>query len=90
MLLFENAGCVGYFIDGSNLIERELYHIALFGYCLQYTLSNPPHSIRNELEASGFVKFFGSLDESHIAFIDKVGETQSLVLVLFGHRNDES
>ena len=29
-------------------------------------------------------------DESHIAFIDKVGETQSLVLVLFGHRNDES
>ena len=62
----------------------------MLGESLENALAYPPHCIRDELETTGFIEFLGCLDESEIAFVDKVGKAEALVLVLFGYRYHEA
>ena len=53
-------------------------------------MSYPPHGVADELKSACFVKLLSCLDESEVTFVNEVVECESLVLVLFGHRNDKS
>src|SRR5215204_2756600 len=71
-------------------ICRKMNKISLFCYCLYNSLTYPPHSIRNKFKAFGFVEALGSLNQTNIAFINKIRKRESLELVLFGYRNHKS
>ncbi len=74
----------------THLVKWQAHHTALFGDGLQDALAYPPHGIADELKPAGLIKFLCSLHQSNVALIDEVGQRQSLMLVLFGHRNDET
>ena len=76
--------------QGPALVQREAHDTALLCNGLQNALTNPPNGIRDELEASRLVKLLSSLHQSDIAFVNKVGKRQTLMLVLLGYGNDES
>ena len=56
---------------------------------MQDRLANPPHSIRDELEALRSVKASGCDHQTQVAFIDQVGQWQSKVLIPLGDADDE-
>ena len=78
------------FVKRSNLIERQSHNTALLGDGLKNALTNPPYSVRDEFESTGFVKLLSGLYQSDVALINKVGKGKSLVLVLLSYRNDEA
>ena len=77
-------------VVGAHLVERHFHDAALLGNGLQNALANPPHGIGDKLETSGLIESFGSLDESHVALVDEVGEAHTLILILLGHRNNKA
>jgi hypothetical protein len=48
-------------------------------------LTNPPHGIGNEFEATGFIKTLRGFNEAKVTFVNEIAQGQSLVLVLFGN-----
>ena len=62
------------FIQRAYLIEGETDNSRLFGQSLQDRLTNPPYSVRDKLEATGFVEFLSGFDETQITFVDQVGQ----------------
>ena len=87
VLLLELVNFVVYLVERSYLIERQPHDAALLGNGLEDALANPPHGIGDELEASRLVELLGSLNQTYVAFVNKVGEGQPLVLVLLGYRD---
>ena len=57
---------------------------------MQNGLAYPPHRIADELETTCLIELFGCFDQAQVAFVDKVGQTQTLVLILFCDRYDET
>ena len=57
---------------------------------MQNALTYPPHGIRDELEASCFVKLLGGFNQAEIALIDQVVKCESLILILFSHTDNEA
>ena len=82
-LLLKLGDGLAYLVHGANLVQGQAHDAALLCQCLQDSLANPPHSIADELEASGLVKLLCSLDEANISLVDEVGQAETLVLVLF-------
>src|SRR5690554_7036118 len=89
LLLKLGVGLVD-FIEGAYLVQRQTDNSRLFGQGLQYGLTNPPNRIGNELETTCFIELFGGFNQTQVAFVDEVGQTESLVLILLCNRHHES
>ena len=76
--------------ERTNLVERQADDAGLLGERLEDGLADPPHCIGYELESAGLVKLLGGLYQAEIAFVDKVGKAQALVLVLLGDGHHET
>ena len=90
VLLLETGESLVDLIERAHLIERQAHDTRLLGQSLQDRLTNPPHGIRNELETPGFVELLRSLDKTEVSLVDQVGQTEALILILLGHRHDET
>ena len=90
VLLLEAGESLVDLVERTDLIQRQTHDTRLLGQSLQDRLAGPPHGIRYEFESSRLVELLGRLDKTEIALVDKVGQTQSLILVLLGHRHDEA
>ena len=90
VLLFKLGESLAYLIERANLIERQTYYTALFGQSLKDALTYPPYRITDELETTGLIEFLSSLDKTKVALIDEVRQTESLILILLGYRNDKA
>ena len=53
-------------------------------------MANPPNGIGNEFETACLVEFLCSLYKAEVAFVDKVVQGQSLILILLCHTYDEA
>src|SRR6266511_1633297 len=51
-------------------------------------LPNPPHRVRDELDATRGVEAFGCLDQADIALIDEISKRQATADVLASHADD--
>jgi hypothetical protein len=69
----------------AHLVERDAHNTAFHCERLHNALPDPPYRVGNELESARLIELFGSLYQSHITFINKVGERDALVLILFGY-----
>lgn len=78
------------FIEGAELVGGQTDDAGVLGDGLENGLTNPPHSVGDELEAAGFVEALGGLDEADVTLVNQVGEAETLVLVLLGHRDHET
>ena len=83
MILLETGESLGNLIQRTNLIQRQTHNAALFRQSLKNGLTNPPDSVGNKLEASGLVKFSRSFNKTEIALVYEIGQTESLILILF-------
>ena len=90
MLLLEARESLVYLVQRAYLVQGQTYDTRLFGQSLQNRLADPPYGVRDKFETSRLVEFLGGLDEAEIAFVDEVGQAESLVLVLFGYRHHET
>ncbi|CUQ60640.1 Uncharacterised protein [Segatella copri] len=88
--LFELTHLSVNLVNASHLVLRKAHKSALLGYGLQNALANPPYGVRDELKASGFIKLLCGFDKPHISFVDKIRQTDPVVLVLFGNRHHET
>ena len=79
-----------YLVDGADLVEWQSDDAALLCEGLENGLANPPDGIGNKLKASGLVELLGGLYQSHVTFVDKVWQGESLVLILLGNADDEA
>ena len=73
-----------------NLVQRPAHNIAVLGNGLKDALADPPDGIGDELEATCLVELFSCGDEPDVTFVDEVGERDTFVLLLLGHRHDEA
>jgi hypothetical protein len=71
-------------------IERDSDDATLLGEGLQDRLTNPPDGVGDELDPLGLVEFVSCPNEAEIPFVDQVRQGHALILVLLGHRDDES
>ena len=90
VLLLKLAVGLAYFVQRAHLVQRQPDDAALLGQRLQDALPNPPDGVRDELEAARLVELLGSLYQSQVALVDKVGQREALVLVLLGHADHEA
>ena len=90
VFLLKSVDFLVYLVERTHLVQRQSHDAALFCYCLEDALANPPYSIGDEFESAGLIEAFCSLDESDVAFVNKIGECESLMLILFCHRHHES
>ena len=90
MLLLETGEGLVDFVERPHLVERQTHDARLLGQSLENRLANPPHGIRDELEAARFIELLGRLDKSEVALVNQVRQAEALILVLFGDRHDEA
>src|SRR6185503_18216481 len=70
--------------------ERNAHGAALARERGQDRLADPPHGVRDELDALVGVELAGSGEQANVALADQVDERQTAVLVLLGHRDDKA
>src|SRR5574344_1088927 len=90
VLLLKLVDLVVDLVERTHLVERQAHDAALLGYGLQDALANPPHGIADKLESSCLVEFLGSLDKTDVTLVNQISKSESLMLILLCHRNDES
>ena len=90
VLLLEACERLVDLVQRTHLVERQTHDARLLGQSLENRLTNPPHGIGDELETARFVELLGGLDQPEVAFVNQVGEAESLILVLLGDRHDET
>src|ERR1043166_8178713 len=88
-LLEQRIGALADAMERAGAIQRDPNDARLFGQRLQNRLADPPHRVRDELDALRLVEFVSGANEAQVAFIDQVRERHALVLILFRHRHDE-
>nr|GEY37290.1 hypothetical protein [Tanacetum cinerariifolium] len=66
----------------STTSEGQAHDAALLGQSLQDALANPPHGVRDELEALRLIEALGRFNQPQVALVDEVAQGQALVLVL--------
>ena len=71
-------------------VERHAHDAALLGQRLEDRLADPPHGVRDELDALRLVELVRRADQAEVALVDQVGERDALVLILLGDRDDEA
>jgi hypothetical protein len=65
-----------YFVKRANSVQWQANNSGLLGKGLQNRLTDPPNSVRNELETPGFIKSLRSLDKSQVSFIDEITQVR--------------
>ena len=90
VLLLELAEGLVDLVQGPHLVQRKSHDAALLRKGLKYGLANPPHGIGYEFETSGLIEFLCGLDQTEIAFVDKVRKAEALVLILLCDGNHET
>ena len=90
VLLFEAGEGLVDLVERADLVQRQTHDTRLLGQSLENRLTNPPHRIGDELEATGFIELLGGLDQTEVTLVDQVRKAQTLVLVLFGDRDHEA
>ena len=90
VLLLELRNLILNLRQSSHLVEGQTHDTALLGNGLQNALANPPDSIGYELEATRLIEFLRSANQSNVAFVDQVGQRQTLMLILLGNRHNET
>ena len=88
--LNHRAGALADAVQRAGAVERHAHDAALLRQCLQDRLPDPPDGVRDELDLLRLVELLCGADESEVAFVDQVGERDSLILILLGHRHDEA
>ena len=63
MLLLEAGDGLGDLIERPHLVERETDDTGVLGDGLEDRLTDPPHSVGDELEASRLVEFLRRLNQ---------------------------
>src|SRR5690349_22428470 len=71
-------------------IERHAHSAALTRQRRENRLTNPPHSVRDELDALIRVELASSSEQTDVAFTDQIDERHAAVLILLRHRDDET
>ena len=90
VFLFQLRKRLGNFVKRTNTIQGQANNTGVLGQGRKNGLTNPPYCVGNKLKTAGFVKALGGLDETKISLVDQIAQGESLVLILFGHRNDEA
>ena len=76
-------------VDASNFVQRKTNNSGLLCQGLEYRLSDPPNGIEINFKPTGFVKTLRGFDKP-LPGVDQIGKGQTLVLVLFCHRNNKT
>ena len=77
-------------VQRAGTIQWHPYDSRLLGQRLKNALPDPPHRVRDELDALRLVEFVRRADEPEVALVDQIGERDSLVLIFLGDGNDEA
>ena len=89
-LLQQRGGALADPVQRAGAVQRHPHDAALLGQRLEDRLPDPPHGVRDELDALGLVELVGRADQAEVALVDQVGERHALVLILLGDRHDEA
>src|SRR5690242_15547266 len=71
-------------------MEWDAHDARLLGARLKDCLANPPHRVRDELDAPRLVELSRRPHQPDVAFVDQVRERDATRLVLLRDRNDEA
>src|SRR6478672_316150 len=71
-------------------IQRNADGAALTRQRRQNRLTNPPHSVRDELHALIGIELTCSGEQTDVAFTDQIDERHAAVLILLRHRDYET
>ena len=71
-------------------VERHAHRAALARERGEDRLANPPHGVRDELDALIGIELSRSGEQADVALTDEIDERQSAVLVLLGDGDDEA
>ena len=77
-------------VQRPGAVQGHAHDAALLGERLEDGLTDPPDRVGDELDALGFVELVGRADQAEVALVDEIGETDTLVLVFLGDRDDEA
>ena len=72
------------------LVERNAHGARLLGKCLEHRLTNPPHGVRDELDALVGIELPDRLQEPLVPDRDKLAQIEAVPLVLLHVGDDES
>src|SRR5450759_347883 len=89
-LLEEAARSLPDAVQRPGAIERHTHDARLLGQRLEDRLADPPHRVRDELDALRLVEFVGGANEAEVALVDQIGECDSLILIFLRYGDDES
>ena len=78
------------FVDGLDHVDRDTNGACLVSNRTGDGLADPPGSVGGKLVTAAVFKFFYSLHEAHVAFLNKVEEGEATVGVFLGDRDDEA
>ena len=90
VLLFQDTHRLVNLVDDADLVHRQAHDARLLGDSLQDGLTDPPYGERDELEALGLIETVSRLDQAEISLVDQVRQGDSLILILFCHRDHET
>src|SRR6266550_422837 len=71
-------------------IQRHAHRTALPRECGENRLANPPHGVRDELDALIGIELARRREQTDVALADEIGERQAAILVLLGDGNHEA
>src|SRR5689334_9720653 len=74
----------------SGAIQRNAHGAALTRQRRQNRLTNPPHRVRDELDALIRIELTSSSEQTDVAFTDQIDERHAAVLIFLRHRDDET
>lgn len=57
---------------------------------MENALTDPPDGIRNKLKTTRVIEFVCCSNETDIPLVNQINQRHSLMLILFGNRNDET
>jgi hypothetical protein len=83
------AAALAQLVEDVRLVHRQAHDVALLDDRLHDGLTDPPDRVGDELEALLLVEAVGGLDQTEVALVDEVEETEALADVLLGDRHDE-
>src|SRR5262249_9035128 len=81
-LLQERVRSLADTMQRARAIERNANDARLLRERLQDRLTNPPHRVRDELDALRLVELMRRANETEVAFVDQIRERDALVLIL--------
>ena len=84
-LLEQRRGALADAVQRPRSVERHAHDARLLGQRLENRLADPPHRIRDELDALGLIELVRGADQPQVALVDQIRERDPLVLILLRH-----